>query len=535
MRITSVKLRNFKRFTDLEIKDIPETSRLVVVVGPNGCGKSSLFDAFIQWFRWRSGSGLGIELAYHQKDKSQPLQWAEDVQITVAGEVPSGRSSLYLRTAYRNDPDFAVNIIQHQGRADQELRLNRIIENDAAVANNYHRLLYETMSSIYDSSNDSKSVAALREELIGNIRTSMKAVFGDLTLDNISDPLGGGAFTFSKGAVSGYGYRNLSGGEKSAFDLLLDMHLKKKVFQDAIYCIDEIEAHLHTRVQGTLIRELMAILPSNSQLWVTTHSLGVLRAAQEMERADPSSVCVIDFDPVNPDEPRALSPSSLDRLTWEKMLSIALDDLSPRVAPEILVVCEGSAVGNRRKDFDAEIYDRILGSRAPGILFISGGASSQVAASGVTIRHAMGEILPNSKVVPLCDRDDKSKEEVDEFEERGGIVLTRRNLESYLFEIEVIEALVVRENKQDRLAEAIKIVEEERAASVGRGNPEDDLKSAAGTIFNRLRKLLQLTRCGNSVDTFMRDTLAPLIIPEMEVYRELKLSILDRARGAVGV
>ena len=34
MRIKSIHLKNFKRFTDLLIKDIPKTAKLVVVVGP---------------------------------------------------------------------------------------------------------------------------------------------------------------------------------------------------------------------------------------------------------------------------------------------------------------------------------------------------------------------------------------------------------------------------------------------------------------------------------------------------------------------
>ena len=44
MRIKSVRLRNYKRFTDLTIAKIPPEARLVVLVGPNGTGKSSVFD-----------------------------------------------------------------------------------------------------------------------------------------------------------------------------------------------------------------------------------------------------------------------------------------------------------------------------------------------------------------------------------------------------------------------------------------------------------------------------------------------------------
>ena len=45
MKIKSIKLKNFKRFTDLTIEGLSETAKLVVMIGPNGCGKSSVFDA----------------------------------------------------------------------------------------------------------------------------------------------------------------------------------------------------------------------------------------------------------------------------------------------------------------------------------------------------------------------------------------------------------------------------------------------------------------------------------------------------------
>jgi hypothetical protein len=528
MRVSSVRLKNFKRFTDLLVRDIPISAKLVVVVGPNGCGKSSLFDGFLQWYRQRVGFGAGNEDVYFRKDIQQPFAWNESVEVSLHGGLSPKKGSLYVRTAYRNDPDFSISEISRQNIPSESVRFNRVIENDQTVSENYRRLVYDTTAAIYNPVNDEKTVQALREELIGQIRASMKRVFGDLLLNNISDPLGSGAFFFEKGMVTSYHYKNLSGGEKAAFDLLLDLHVKRKYFIDAIYCIDEVEAHLHTRVQGLLVQEMTHLLPGESQLWVTTHSLGVLRAAQEMEASQPGSVCIIDFDGVDPDVPRELVPATLGRVSWEKLLSIALDDLSKRIAPNIVVVCEGSSIGFRRKDFDAEIYNRILGSHAPEILFVSGGSSQQVLATGVSVRDALSRILPAAKIVALADRDDKSETEVREWVERGDLVLAERNIESYLFADDVIEALVTREGKQDLLSDALEIKASAIANSVARKCPSDDLKSAAGEIYNKLKGLLGLQRAGNNTDAFMRDTLAPLIVPGMPSYEKLKITIVDK-------
>lgn len=526
MKIASIRLKNFKRFTDLAIRNIPETAKLVVVVGPNGCGKSSLFDAFLQWYRAKASFGGGAEEIYYRKNSEEPYHVIQAVTVDLHDNAQPQKGSLYVRTAYRNDPDFSISGFTRQDVPSNNLSVNRVIENDQTVSQNYQRLVFDTMNAVYDSANDTKTVETLRDELIGRVRDSMRRVFDDLLLNSIAAPSDNGAFFFQKGTATSFHYKNLSGGEKAAFDLLLDIHLKREYFKDAIYCIDEVEAHLHTRVQGILLKELVDILPDASQLWVTTHSLGVLRAAQKMAAGDPASVCIIEFDGVDPDVPCELIPSSLGRLTWEKMLSITLDDLSQQIAPTLVVVCEGSSIGNRRKDFDAEIYNRILGAQYP-IVFVSGGSSNQIEAMGVSIGRLLSQILPATQVWSLGDRDDKSDAEIAERKVRQSITLSLRNLESYLFADDVIAALVKREKKDPELANALRIKEQAILNSIARGNPPDDLKSAAGEIYNGLKALLGLQRCGNTTDAFMRDTLAPLIEQSMPTFDKLKEDVID--------
>lgn len=534
MRIRSVRMQDFKRFTDLTVTDIPPSAKLVVVVGPNGCGKSSLFDAFLNWRRWQTMRHFISDEAYFLKnmppsrDAGSAMQNA--VKIDFHGAAPD-QNILYVRTAHRNDPDFSERDLSRPSDPESETLSRRLIDDDKTVAANYRRLVYMTASRVYDTANNDKTVRTLREELIGSVQASMRHVFGDLVLHNIADPFGtdagSGSFFFEKGTAESYHYKNLSGGEKAAFDLLLDLHLKRQVFTDAVYCIDEVEAHLHTAVQGALVQEIVDIIPSDSQLWLTTHSLGVLRAVQKIEMAMPGSTCIIDFEGAELDVACELRPVEADRVAWQKLLSIALDDLADLIAPEAIVICEGSSLGRRRKDFDAAIYSRVLGEHEHGITFVSGGSSDQVQSNGADLRGMLRAILPRTRVFTLLDRDDQSDEEVDRLADKT-IVLSERNLESYLFRDDVLGKLVRATGQDELLDEVLRIRDNVLDENRRRGKPSDDLKSAAGNIFVELRRLLDLRRSGNSVDSFMRDTLAPLITPEMDTYRILRSDIVDK-------
>lgn len=58
-----------------------------------------------------------------------------------------------------------------------------------------------------------------------------------------------------------------------------------------------------------------------------------------------------------------------------------------------------------------------------------------------------------------------------------------------------------------------------------RGNPSDDVKSASGEIYTNIKRILQLTRCGNDTHSFLRDTMAPLLTSDMTLYAEIKQCI----------
>jgi hypothetical protein len=135
------------------------------------------------------------------------------------------------------------------------------------------------------------------------------------------------------------------------------------------------------------------------------------------------------------------------------------------------------------------------------------------------------KVNPYHNIIKLIDRDDRSAEEIEELKKQGILVLSLRTLESYLLEDEIIEKLCTVCNQPEKIDIIKAIKAEALKKSIERGNPSDDLKSAAGLFFTEAKKALGLTKCGSNTVTFLRDTMAPLVTQETNTYKKLRKDI----------
>ena len=398
-----------------------------------------------------------------------------------------------------------------------------MIDNDGSVAKNFQRLASQAVEDVFDPEDGSVTLAEFKELIIGDIRTAFSKLFPDVELNGLGNPLEDGTFRFTKGTSKGFSFKNLSGGEKSAFDLILDLTVARRAYDDTLFCIDEPESHMNARLQAELLSVLYNLIPDNCQLMMATHSIGMMRRARDIEAEHPGSVVFLDFGGRDFDEPQVIEPTVPDRAFWGSVYDVALDDLSALVAPERVVICEGEPKNNAsRKNYahDAQCYERIFGTEFSETQFVPGGSAAEVTNDKRGIAYALGVLTQGVDVIKLIDLDDLSPQQVADLNESGVRVLSRRNLESYLFSDEVLTALAGWAGKLDEIEKLL--AEKQKIRDARTYDRPDDLKPASGQIYLACKQILGLVQRGEEARTFMRDTLAPLIKPGMKAYEELK-------------
>lgn len=245
----------------------------------------------------------------------------------------------------------------------------------------------------------------------------------------------------------------------------------------------------------------------------------------------------MDFFDRNFDEPVTISPSGMTRSLWLKALDVSLGDVAALVAPDHIFLCEGESGGSplsAKTSFDAECYTRIFGDNHPDVVFISIGNAETVVQGSQNVLRAITAIAPGTKIQKLIDRDSLSSNEVIKLEAIGVRVLSRRHIESFLLDPEIVERLCDSLGKSELTNEAQVLRTTALSNSVGRGNPADDIKSMSGEFQTKVTRLLNIQAGGNSREAFLRDTMAPLITAETVVYRLLHADLFGSNQITAG-
>jgi AAA15 family ATPase/GTPase len=385
MQIQKIQLQNFKRFTDLTIEGIPENTKLVLLIGANGSGKSSVFDAFEVL---NSSIKMSISLTefkesnYYQKFKGKSYndgsssikinsskgEFSTQILLNSNSTFSDGVlpiNSFYGRTSFRQLSSLTKtslgNKIDTQNDAD---RPRLYIDRDERFENDIEKITEELLRNVFLNDNSSKEI---KKKYIEPINNALQNIFAfenniGLELTQIIPPLEGktAQITFKKGN-SEIHYNLLSAGEKEVINILFNLLSRKDLIQDAILFFDEMDLHLNTAIQYNLIKEITENwIPNNSQLWTASHALGFIDYARKCD-----SAVIIDFDSLNFDISQTLLPQSKEILDVYD-IAVPKSMLSQLFKGKKIIFCE-----NKNDE-----YYNLLG--LDNTIFVGGKASREV-------------------------------------------------------------------------------------------------------------------------------------------------------------
>ncbi len=422
MNIEALHLNNFKRFSDLTIDLSPlgTPPKLILLIGANGSGKSSIFDAFeylsgpakglrdyyVDYFKKRSDADMSVDCTL---GGGVTVTRTNNEQVT-ASKGWDGRSAFYGRSSFRTVPELSGQTGAPVDLTIDADRPQRFIEQDTRFTTDVSQITENILREVWGEPFDSDT---MRARFTDPINEALERIFSasfatGLRLHTLIPALSGKPpdIRFQKGGSEVH-YDLLSSGEKEVFNILLNLFTRREHFPNAIYFIDELDVHLHTRLQYALVKEIVEHwIPENSQLWTASHSLGFIDYANSSDEA-----AILDFDDLDFDQPQTLQPAPKS----EHIFDIAVPRSSAlRVFPNRrLVICENT---------DERLYNAI---GLPELLFIGARDKNSVAIQSRGSPEFEG----------LIDRDFLGTGEIEEIGRRQPNlhVLRYYALQSYLF------------------------------------------------------------------------------------------------------
>ncbi len=533
MFIKSVRLKGYKRFHDLTIDLGDKPCRIVALVGPNGCGKSSVLDGllYLQNNYETVGNTAHFGSEYHSLYR-QPNYESKNIEIQFTTgsyrEVRNRKNQsgtqntiFSFRSPYRYNSQVKIS----ETKSVDEIRLNNYGAStasslDAKMELNYRRL--QASYSKYRDENDIRPSEA-KFHIIGELNTAIKNCLALEIVDIGEIQTGKGTIYFTKpDQPVPFEYNVLSSGEKEVVDILLDLYLRREDYTDTVFIIDEPELHINTAIQKSLLVEINRLIGGDCQIWVATHSIGFLRALQDNFR---DSCQIVHFKSGTDfaTSPHTLYQIEPSRKNWLDMFETALDDLTHLVSPRRIIYCEGRAESKdgEERGVDAQVYNNIFMSQYHETLFVSSGGNTEPQQRSQVALAILPKIFSGVEILVLHDRDFASGAPTTETDRKIFLqnnpdnyrVLIRWELENYLYDLEVLK-IYCEQNGLD--------LDETSYFKHVTDIINDSVKDKTGIIknicgikgnINRDKFKIQLSKC---------------ISPDMEIYRELQRSIFRR-------
>ncbi|RKU31224.1 hypothetical protein C6499_04835 [Candidatus Poribacteria bacterium] len=515
--IKQIHIKNTKLFKDICIKELPETAKLVVLFGNNGTGKSTIFDVLNSW-KGNPNPGGNREIFTGNFE----VQTHRDTSIIVRSLTPY---RVYIHTD-RHQPIEGGHYQSH-GTHHIEHRLD---SNLGYLCSLYYDDFLSQIHSDVD-----KTVSRIKQEMKDKYFTEIKNKVSEVLDVNLElKPTEDRDEHLNIPSIEKngqhYQYLQMSSGEIAVFDLLLDMWISKIQDENAgyshtIFCIDEPESHIAPNLQCELLEALYSLTHDDKQLWISSHSIGIINTAIDLWEKNPEKVVFLNLNGHNFNEKVILTPSVVDRKLIQdiyKTTAVHITKFHSRILP---IFCESD------KQFDATCYHTIFKSKYPQYEFQSVGGSGQVTQHVKILRNV------GLDAIGIIDRDNRSDTRREqEMQEIPGLrILSKISIEEYLLDDEVLRELCKEKKCPEKSEELINAKEECKKAKINQAEKKDGkydpkAKEIAADFYKKALKILPRNEMGYDVNDFMKNILPTCIKPNMDVYKKLERDIFTHFR-----
>ncbi|WP_339924667.1 ATP-binding protein [uncultured Cyclobacterium sp.] len=535
MKIKKLQLKNgYKRFHDLSIELGDKPKRIIALVGPNGCGKSSVIDGmlFLNNSWGQIGNKQVKDHTYHSMNQTPNYDFTNVTIEFENGDFQKIKEDRYklgkektmfsFRSPYRYNNTLKVK----ESKATSDIILNNYgasasSDLDDKMEENYRRL-YIKYNNYLNKQDCTPSQA--KKKIVGDLNLSLQKCL-DLEVSSIGsiESNEGTLYFIKKDHPSRFEFNVLSSGEKEVVDILLDLYLRQDEYNDTIFLLDEPELHINTAIQKKLLIEINNLIGANCQIWIATHSIGFLRALQDDLKDD----CDIIHFESNIDwasTSQVIKPIKKSLKKWVEIFETALDDLTGLISPRRIVYCEGldkPASNGLEKGFDAKVFNNIFGEKFHDTLFISSGGNTELDQRSEIALTLLTKVFSDIEILVFKDRDVSSGKLNDENDRQIYLqnnpnfhrIMKRWEIENYLYDKEVLKlyclanSLTFDETEYDKFVTDI---------------INQNLKDATGKIKNY---------CGitTSINAErFKITLSDFMTSDMNVYKELEQCIFER-------
>ena len=472
MQIVRLEIRDFKCLKHLVLDNLGQR---VVLVGPNGCGKSSILQAvaalkeFIgtysknQNLYLRGIDGVGqvagwpdntppvrVDQPYASisaRLKLNPVERAlsgtdefVDVGIRIHrnGRVEVTSSPGNTSTLFRHfDPESGVGVIDyiHPQRLISTQRLGQININSISTDEQRNERIELTGGSSRFNTIKTYIISEELEDLshlhnTGDHRDSIR-VLRDIFAEFFAPKsllgyrrVGNEMQVAVRTPFGNHDIDHLSSGERELFFIIASLYRIRKLPSVILY--DEPERHVNSKLESRIIPVLDRIQTEN-QIWIASHGLELIASVpmQDIVALSFESECII------AKQFRNASETERVRLFESIGARVGL-----QLAARRIVFVEG-----KDAHADKQILDKLIGPSLAGVLFVASGSSVDVVGAGSRAALLMERASADAAFAMVLDRDYRTDEQVKRLRQRLNdrvYVLNCHEVENLLLDWDVL-------------------------------------------------------------------------------------------------